>query len=258
MPVPRTIHQIWLQGERAVPARYRVLRRSWLTHHPRWQHRFWDDAAVRALIGERHPWFLPTYAGYAHLHQRVDAGRYFILYDQGGVYADMDTECLRPLDGLLDGRPRAQLLVSEQPFGPLETRLIRLCIAARRILSNAVMACVPAYPPLGRALRLLPAASRRFAFLRELNITFSTGPAFLSRALDEAVRAGDSLEVLPAACFEPHFGFDTAAFTAMLALPVGEQYVAHSQDATWHAPFLREAFQSYFRLKHLFGMESHA
>lgn len=257
MPIPRTIHQVWLQGEHSVPAHYRPLRRSWRTHHPRWEHRLWDEAAIHDLIRDRHPWFLPTWAGYTHLHQRVDAGRYFILFELGGVYADLDTECLRPLDGLFDSHPQAQFLVSEQPFGPLEARFIRFCVGARRILSNAVMASVVRYPPLGQALRLLPAAARRFAFRREMNITFSTGPAFLSKALDSAIHSESSLAVLPPSCFEPHFSFDTAAFSAMRARPDRGQYVAHSQDATWHAPFLRELFRSYFRLKHLFGVVNH-
>lgn len=68
----------------------------------------------RQLIAERFGWFLETYDGYHYDIQRVDAARYFILYEFGGtswcdmtpplrltnpiaskgVYADVDYELL--------------------------------------------------------------------------------------------------------------------------------------------------------------------
>lgn len=255
MAIPRILHQIWLQGEKAVPERYRALRESWVQHHPGWQHRFWDERSIRELVACRYSWFLPVYDGYRYLHQRVDSGRYFILYEHGGVYADIDTECLRPLDPLLRQRARALLLVSEQPFGPLEMRFIRMFVGSRRIVSNAVMASAPQCPQLGEVLRRLPGTVHRFGFLRELNITYSTGPALLSKALDPWVGSDPSLAIVPAACFEPHFGFDLGAHPDRLEV---ERYVVHSQDATWHAPFLRGVFQSYFKLKNLLGLADDA
>ncbi|HET6486776.1 MAG TPA: glycosyltransferase [Spirochaetia bacterium] len=255
MAIPRVLHQIWLQGEREVPERYDDLRRSWKERNPGWEHRFWDDASIRALVAGRYPWFLSVYDGYRYLHQRVDSGRYFILYEQGGVYADLDTECLRPMDRLLRQYPRAGLLVSEQPFGPIEMKLIRLVVGARRIVTNAVMAAAPQAPPLAETIRRLPHAVRRLGFLRELNITYSTGPALLSQALDRWSSSDPSVAVVPAACFEPHFGFDLGEHAESTEV---ERYVVHSQEATWHAPFLKDVFESYFKLKNLLRLADHA
>jgi len=255
MAIPRVLHQIWLQGESSIPERYRAQRRSWEERNPGWEHRFWDQASIRALVASRYAWFLPVFDGYRYLHQRVDSGRYFILYEQGGVYADIDTECLLPIEGLLRQHPRAGLLVSEQPFGPFEMKLIRLAVGARRIVSNAVMAAAPRTPPLGAMIRRLPGAVHRLAFLRELNITYSTGPALLSQALDPWSVADPSVAVVPAACFEPHFGFDQGQHPQSTEV---ERYVMHSQDATWHAPFLKGVFESYFKLKNFLGVADHA
>ncbi len=251
MAIPRILHQIWLQGQEAVPERYRSLRESWMARNPCWEHRFWDQASIRELVACRHSWFLPVYDGYRYLHQRVDSGRYFILYEHGGVYADIDTECLRPMEPLLRHYAQAELLVSEQPFGPLEMKVIRLFVGSRRIVTNAVMAAAPRSALLEEVLHRLQAAVHRFGFLRELNITYSTGPALVSKALDPWVGAGPALAILPAACFEPHFGFDRRPHSERQDV---ERYVVHSQDATWHAPFLREVFESYFKLKNLLGL----
>jgi len=42
------------------------------------------------LIKRVAPWFLPTYDNYPYNIQRVDSSRYFLLYQYGGMYVDMD------------------------------------------------------------------------------------------------------------------------------------------------------------------------
>ena len=80
MSIPHEIHQIWLQGADHLPEKHRAGRDAWRRMHPGWRHTLWDDGSIRALLSEHYPWFLPTYRGYRHLHQRADSGRYFILY----------------------------------------------------------------------------------------------------------------------------------------------------------------------------------
>lgn len=59
-------------------------------HNPNWQEVIWDAKAVRALIEQDFPWFLPTYLSYPKLVQRSDVTRYMVLYKYGGVYLDAD------------------------------------------------------------------------------------------------------------------------------------------------------------------------
>ena len=251
MAIPRTIHQIWLQGARQVPVRYRDWIGRWKQLHPEWQYRLWDDDAIRQLLTDRFPWFLPTYRRYRLLHQRVDSARYFILYEHGGFYADVDTEPLKPLDELLATMPRVDMILSEQPFSAIERRLLRPLVGARRIITNAVMASDRHHPAWRELMQRLPKSRRRFFFLRELNITYSTGPALVSKALDPYIRQSSKIVVLPHHYFEAHFGFDPA-FTEDGAGPGDhDRYVAHMQDATWHSPILKSTIHSYFMIKNL-------
>ena len=100
--IPKIIHQIFFQGEAAAPKKYRRYHQTVLKNHPNWKHYFWDEEKSRNFLKEKYPWFLETYDSYPYMIQRCDAIRYFILDYYGGFYIDMDVECLKPLDSLLE------------------------------------------------------------------------------------------------------------------------------------------------------------
>ena len=108
--IPRVIHQTWKTAE--PPAEWAPLVDTWKAHHPEWQHRIWTDADCRSLVAERLPDLLPTYDGYPYAILRADAFRYAVLLVEGGVYADMDVECLRPLDPLFE---RESCVLTREP-----------------------------------------------------------------------------------------------------------------------------------------------
>ena len=98
-PIPRVVHQIWKSPD--VPDHWRAYHASWRRHLPEWEHRLWSDEARRALVVERYPDFLATYDAFPREIQRVDASKYLILHAHGGVYADLDCECLKPIAPLV-------------------------------------------------------------------------------------------------------------------------------------------------------------
>src|SRR5438270_13280690 len=88
--IPRIIHQTW--KDRDPPPRMAALASTWREHHPGWEHRLWTDEEIRALVASSAPSFLPVYDGY-HTHvMRVDAFRYFLMKEIGGIYVDLDFE----------------------------------------------------------------------------------------------------------------------------------------------------------------------
>lgn len=172
MTVPRILHQTWKTT--AIPPAYEPFVRSVRTLHPDWEYRLWTDTDNLRFIEERFPWFLETYRAYRHDIERVDAIRYFLLYEFGGVYADLDMECLRPFDELVaeDG------IHFSLEAGPT---------IIQRVISNAFMAAPPRHP-------FFHALIHELAALRGPDVTFAdvfrnTGPDMLHarcmRALDE-------------------------------------------------------------------------
>jgi mannosyltransferase OCH1-like enzyme len=75
---------------------------TWRLHNPDYEYVLWDDADNRRFVSEKFAWFLPTYDGYDMEIKRADAIRYMFLYTYGGIYADLDFECLKPFDLLLE------------------------------------------------------------------------------------------------------------------------------------------------------------
>lgn len=188
--IPRIIHQTWKDAE--VPAQWRPYQESWRARHPGWEHRLWTDADLHAFIREHYGWFLPIYEGYADPIMRADAARYFLLYHFGGLYADLDYECLRPFDELLAGR---RLVVGLEPAAHMELPLTK-ATGLQRMLCNALMASEPGHPFWEHVFRQLVASHRAPEALG------ATGPYMLTHAYNAYPRPAE-LTVLPAAQLHP-------------------------------------------------------
>eukprot|EP00472_Partenskyella_glossopodia_P008418 CAMPEP_0197541028 /NCGR_PEP_ID=MMETSP1318-20131121/66917_1 /TAXON_ID=552666 /ORGANISM="Partenskyella glossopodia, Strain RCC365" /LENGTH=178 /DNA_ID=CAMNT_0043100153 /DNA_START=530 /DNA_END=1063 /DNA_ORIENTATION=- len=74
---------------------------SWVKLNPTYTYVFWDDTDNDNLISKRFPLFLPAYLGMKPV-ERADFARIAYLYEFGGIYADMDSECVQNFDSLLN------------------------------------------------------------------------------------------------------------------------------------------------------------
>lgn len=96
---PRVMFQTW-KSKVSIPSNYARWSESFKQMNPDFEYFLWDDFDNRHFIEKYYPWFLPIYDAYPREIYRADAVRYFFLYQFGGLYADMDTECLRPVTPL--------------------------------------------------------------------------------------------------------------------------------------------------------------
>jgi mannosyltransferase OCH1-like enzyme len=97
--IEKNIFQTW-KSKSQLPANFSYWRNTIVDLNPEFSQFFWDDADNRAFVAAHYPWFLETYDAYPLEIYRADVIRYFWLYHFGGIYADLDTECLRPLGEL--------------------------------------------------------------------------------------------------------------------------------------------------------------
>jgi len=93
---PPIIFQTW-KSRTEIPANYRYWRQSFVVNNPDMMVILWDDHDNRAMIERMFAWFLPVYDAYPREIFRADAIRLFFLFQYGGLYADLDSECLRPV-----------------------------------------------------------------------------------------------------------------------------------------------------------------
>lgn len=162
--IPKRLLQTWKDKANLSP-QFAHWRSSFLRENPDYEHWLWDDDDNRRLIQEHFPWFLAVYDAYPREIYRVDAMRYFFLYCYGGIYADLDSECLRPLDPLLDGHGHVVLgrMGTDEEY--------------EHSIPNAVMLSAP------RAEFWLLAMSRLLAYSeRNAPPEYCTGPVVLKEA----------------------------------------------------------------------------
>ena len=95
MTIPRLLSQTWKSD--ALPPRADAFRRGWLTHNPDLQYRLFDNAASRTVVADVAPEHLDAYDAMPFPVMRADVFRYAVIFRDGGMYADIDMECLRPL-----------------------------------------------------------------------------------------------------------------------------------------------------------------
>lgn len=98
--IPRRLFQTWKTHE--LPKNFAAWSETWKMYNPEWEFVLWDDEENREFIAAHYPWFLLRYDSYSKEIYRADAVRYFYLYTYGGIYADLDFECYKSLEPLLE------------------------------------------------------------------------------------------------------------------------------------------------------------
>jgi len=168
--IPRIIHQTWKTPD--LPADFRAYSATWQDHNPGWTCRFWSDRDLLEFVAAHYPQYLELFCSYPKGIQRADAGRYLLLHHFGGIYADMDAECVRPLEPLV---PEDRVILCEEP------KTHWLWGAGSRgldtMLFNGVMAS-PANHPFWLHLLARLADSRHAT-----DVLDSTGPYLLTGAM---------------------------------------------------------------------------
>jgi mannosyltransferase OCH1-like enzyme len=91
--------------------------------NPDWTHQKWDEAQLRSACEEYGPECVKRFDSYEHFIQKVDFGRYVILFLYGGVTVDCDMEPLRPLSAVpeIDFSP---LILGKSNDSKFETSVI--------------------------------------------------------------------------------------------------------------------------------------
>lgn len=180
------VHRIWLGGDE--PGWTRPFADTW--RQPGWSVWQWTDDNIASLfplrnqdIYDRAPQIAPHHTG----QLRSDVLRYEILHRFGGVYVDTDFECLRPIDGLIEG---VECFAAWEEPG--------------RWVNNAILGCTPGHPFLDRLIDGLPRSVRLNARFKPNRMS---GPRYLTNVWR---RNGKGVEVFDRELFYPYSWRDVA------------------------------------------------
>ena len=182
--IPKVVHRIWF-GPNPMPADYVAYEKSWERHG--YEVKLWNEGNLPPLrnqaiyddpeIGQNRGGGIRELGRWV---QRADLVSYELIARFGGIYANTDMECLRPLDGILDG---------VEAFAGFEQE---------NFLGCALMGCVPDNAFFNLVIEELP---ERWAAMPGRNMEAVTGPHLLS-----AVRGKfpDAITQFPAHYFYPY------------------------------------------------------
>lgn len=98
--IPKVIHQ--MQDDDNSPqllSYFSFLSDTWIQKNLLWQYKLWSLQDVRSLILNRFSELLRYSISDEILS---DVARYFILYDEGGIFVDSDFECIESFDELIE------------------------------------------------------------------------------------------------------------------------------------------------------------
>ena len=213
----KIIHQIWFYlsfKSKLLFKKFQKYQKSWIIKNPSWRYILWNEKIALQFMKLKFPEFLDVYNSYPYDIQRIDALRYFLLYAYGGIYADMDTECIQPIDNFMVDFIKDIYFVEDKG----------LTIYGN--VSNFFMFSKP-HHPFWKSLFLHLFESRKIPsyYTKHLQILHSTGPGFLNKMRNKYLFRYN-IGIFPNSLFNPFCANDG---------PIDREkvFVIHYSEGTW-------------------------
>ncbi len=172
--IPRIIHQTW--KTKNIPSPFDQLSQTWKEYLPNWEYILWTDEMNREFVRQHFPYFLEKYDAYPCNIQRADAIRYLLLKVYGGLYVDMDFECLDNIESLLED---SDFIAGKEPDWHAER------FGFEYIICNAFMASTPESDFIKFVCERLINYLEGRVVNNGFDILNSTGPFLLTHAYNE-------------------------------------------------------------------------
>lgn len=181
--IPKVMHQIWLGSK--FPERFKSITKKWLTMHTDWQYKLWTDKNIKDLFPLHNQKYFDESKNYG---EKSDLLRYEILYRFGGVYVDIDYECINSFNVL---NHTYEFYAGMEPL-----RLSPLSIG------NSIIGSKAGHPILKECIETIK------DFQEEKFIPKRTGPLHLTRAFLK-VRCLKDIIIFPPTYFYPLRSYET-------------------------------------------------
>ncbi len=228
--IARIIHQIWDSKE--IPERYRGYQQSWLTYHPDWEYRLWTHEECHEFVRSFYPDLVNMYEAFPYRIQRIDLARVLFLHRLGGLYVDLDFECMKSLEPLFEGH-RVVLGREQGGMGKM--------LRGEDFVLNALMASSPGHPFWELLLKKTIAANRPKGFfeIKEFYVVRTSGAILLDEAVVDYQRTHDDLKVYPCEMFYPVDHLERSAEARQRKAKELESYAIHHYDGNWVSPGMK-------------------
>eukprot|EP00878_Enallax_costatus_P003344 GHUV01003552.1.p1 GENE.GHUV01003552.1~~GHUV01003552.1.p1 ORF type:complete len:731 (+),score=251.47 GHUV01003552.1:314-2506(+) len=242
--LPRLVH-FTVKDKNDLAPHQVVSMASWAYYNPGHSLMLFDDLDIHQFMTSYYPELLPTFEGLSSQVERTDMWRYLVLCKMGGVYADSDVVCARPVSnwvqdaGLLVGIENVFTTPEEAKRRDYtrQIQMVQWAIASRK--------GHPVVCRMGQYVAAHVAEEKRGEFIdpdRNHAILERTGPGIWSSSVHDYIREAGSqsveqlvagakvgdVRILP----QPVFGCASATFNPEYD---PYPYVYHMFKGSWRA-----------------------
>ena len=228
--IPPILHQTWKTDR--IPDEFQAWSESWDRHNPGWTRMFWNDRTLLEFVAEHYPDFLPTFLSYKKGILRADAGRYLLLHHFGGIYADLDCECVAPFAPIM---AEDRVVLCQEPPSHFPGQAVYRGLPS--LLFNGTMASPPRHPFWLHLLSYLPGLAQAKETID------ATGPTVMTSA-QLSFPDQSALAIHPYNFFTP---LDRDGEPGGTARTEGETLSVHHWAGTWWTPQPKESLWNAFR-----------
>lgn len=209
--IPRIVHQTY--KSHALPGDVQRMVDTWEDKNPGWEIRLYNDSECLGFVRSSFPEYLDAYLALPKNVKRADFFRYMVVLLHGGVYADSDTECKRPLDSVISSKDK-MLAGWELEFGTEQEAAQRTYARTRQVL-QWVFAAIPGHPVLREACdQIAENAEKHFSTNTEYDTLERTGPGmFTDIVLKHAFDPEKGVRILPRVVFGANSAGDDGLHT---------------------------------------------
>lgn len=215
MSIPKITHQIWLQGWDKLPKKFSQNVNLLHSFNPSYTHMQWDEKSLRVECGKINPQVLAMFDSFKYLVQKVDLGRYVVLYNYGGISVDTDMKSFKTLD-LTPGITTHDFIVSYSAFPG----------NVLGIINNAFIMTKKEHPILYKLIMSIATTEIKESDFptKELYIFASTSPS----KFNEYMYANrNDIMILDRVYFEPCFSIDP------ICNPSDKSIMDHKHELSW-------------------------
>lgn len=144
---PKIIWQTHNDPLESLPDHLRKIAKTWINLNPGWEYRYMDSVQRDQIVKQ----YSSLYDRYLLLDPvaQSDIWRYIVTYEFGGVYADMDSVCMKPLDYMLDSLNDCEMVVVPTSHNGGQTNNANYAIKEKSTIMKEVLDLIEPYVFVG-------------------------------------------------------------------------------------------------------------
>jgi mannosyltransferase OCH1-like enzyme len=222
--IPRITHQIWFQGWDVIPEKFKKNSEDLARLNPNYTHMKWDETSLRHECGKLGQEVVAKFDSFPYMIQKIDLGRYVILYNYGGITVDTDMAQLKPIDETpnlnTDKLIISQCAFPNNLFTYSYNNALLLAKSHHHVVKDIIDTVVSNKISTDSILY-----NNKFLYIH-----YTTGPIIVSQVIN---KHKNSVIVLNNKYYEPCFGFNP------FCSPGKESIMDHQHELSWLHPSMK-------------------